>query len=221
MIRMFLQKLSPQIIKTMEIYLAANKHYLSLPQKPKITLYEDVLIIYEFRKVLDSIIFNQAKTTEALCLKLQYILHRSKVTIKDRMGKKLCHLTEEDIADAIKNRGDFVFDKKNEKSKKWLPPFSSHASKGRIEYSPREREAPQVQVLAKREERPNDSHIPEQRSPDHKEAAEIRAGTNNRVYKYGRKAIHGPIFIYANRLDSVIRVVGEVEANKIRHENQF
>jgi hypothetical protein len=46
----FLNKFDQPALEILEKYLADHKYYLELSVKPKITLYEDITIIYEFRK---------------------------------------------------------------------------------------------------------------------------------------------------------------------------
>lgn len=52
---------------------------------------------------------------DSLCDKLQTVLKRSKVTIKERMGKKLSRCSVEDVLEAIKDKKDIAFDKEKPK----------------------------------------------------------------------------------------------------------
>ena len=81
----------------MKKYLSDNKDFLDKPVPPKIALYEDIKIIYEFKRGEEEIILNKGKAREAISEKLALGLRRSKATILDRMKKKLHKLTTEDI----------------------------------------------------------------------------------------------------------------------------
>jgi archaellum biogenesis ATPase FlaH len=113
----FLRKFDQAALDVMEKYLNDNKYFLELPTKPKISLYEDVVIIVEYWKAFESLKKDRTKTVEQLCEKLQPIIKRSKVTIKERISKKLCRCSVEEVLEAIKNKKDLSFDK-NEKAKK-------------------------------------------------------------------------------------------------------
>jgi hypothetical protein len=86
--------------------------------KPKITLFEDIMIIFEFRKDLATLKTNRTKTIETISDRLQPIIRRSKMTIKERIAKKLAHCSLEDVLQAMTNKKDLTFDKKNDKNKK-------------------------------------------------------------------------------------------------------
>lgn len=81
----------------MKKYLSDNKDFLDKPVPPKIALYEDIKIIYEFKRGEEEIILNKGKAKEAISEKLALGLRRSKATILDRMKKKLYKLTTEEI----------------------------------------------------------------------------------------------------------------------------
>lgn len=97
----------------MKKYLRENKDFLDKPIPPKIALYEDIKIIYEFKRGEAEILLNKGKAREAISEKLALGLRRSKATILDRMKKKLYKLTSEDIEHAINTNTPFNFDKKD------------------------------------------------------------------------------------------------------------
>ncbi len=49
--------------------------------------------------------------TDVICSQLQMKFGRSKITIKERIKKKLCHFNDQDIINAIRFKKEFVFDK--------------------------------------------------------------------------------------------------------------
>lgn len=109
----FLESIDGYTFDLMRKYLRDNQDFLDKPVPPKIALYEDIKIIYEFKLGEAEIILNKGKGREAISEKLAVVLRRSKATILDRMKKKLYKLTIEDIEYAIKNNAQFNFDKKD------------------------------------------------------------------------------------------------------------
>lgn len=116
----FLNKFNQPDIEAMEKYIEAHKYLLELPVKSKITLFEDIIIIHEFRKELSALKNDRdrVKTIEAISERLQSVIKRTKMTIKERITKKLAHCSLEDVLQAMKNKKDLTFDKKTDKTKK-------------------------------------------------------------------------------------------------------
>jgi hypothetical protein len=55
---------------------------------------------------------NKTKTINRLCAELEEVTKKTKDTIKERVGKKLCNLTYEQINAYMINNKDISFDKK-------------------------------------------------------------------------------------------------------------
>lgn len=62
----FLRKIDQLAIDIMEKYVTDHKFMLDIPQKNKITLFEDVYIICEYRKSLEALKKDRTKVVEAL-----------------------------------------------------------------------------------------------------------------------------------------------------------
>lgn len=93
----FLSLLDHQIEEEMLNFLNANrKRYEQSRQSQKITLYEDVLFIWSFKKD-ETDFFNKNKklNIDKLLAELEEVTKKKKVTIKERIEKKLCNLTAE------------------------------------------------------------------------------------------------------------------------------
>jgi hypothetical protein len=63
----FLYKFAPDHIERIDQYVAAHRFLLNIPPPPKISVFEDALILSEFIKAREGIKEDRTKTMEHLC----------------------------------------------------------------------------------------------------------------------------------------------------------
>jgi len=63
----FLYKFAPDHREKIDQYVAAHRYLLNIPPPPKISLFEDALILSEFIKAREGIKDDRTKTMEHLC----------------------------------------------------------------------------------------------------------------------------------------------------------
>lgn len=123
----------------------------------------------------------RVKVIDTITDRLQSVIHRSKMTIKERITKKLAHCNVEDVLTAMRNNRDISFNNKSDKPKKSSQPQSN---------SNEEPTTPQ----AKRELCNDKPDMELDREP-----TTAKSANGNRPYKYGTKENQERIYIYANK----------------------
>lgn len=121
------------------------------------------------------------KVIDTISDRLQGVIRRSKMTIKERITKKLAHCNVEDVMTAMRNNKDISFSSKTEKPKKNYQPQSN---------SNEEPTTP----LPKREKSNEKAGLEPIGEP-----STAKSTNGNRPYKYGTKENQERIYIYANQ----------------------
>lgn len=102
-------------------FLKTNQtHYENNRPSQKISLYEDILFVWTFKKE-EAELFNKKKkeTIDKITGELEEVTKRKKVTIKERIEKKLSNLSPEELRGFMKAKRDISFaDMKQVNSKK-------------------------------------------------------------------------------------------------------
>lgn len=110
----FLSKMDSKFFNLLEDFV---RKYQGLfkpnPFKP-ISIFEDVLVMYEFKKEENKIRQRKKEAVESLLKKLETKIGRKPVTIKERIEKKLSNLTIDDLRGFIEDKQDISFNTKKE-----------------------------------------------------------------------------------------------------------
>ena len=140
----------------------------------------------------------RVKYIDTISDRLQSVIHRSKMTIKERITKKLAHCNVEDVLAAMRNNRDISFNAKSDKTKK-----NSHQQ-------PNSNEEPTT-PQAKRE-----LHSEKTDMEPIRESTTAKSANENRLYKYGTKENQERIYIYANKTTKQVMHFTESKFFEIR-----
>jgi hypothetical protein len=140
----------------------------------------------------------RVKFIDTISDRLQGVIHRSKMTIKERITKKLAHCDVEAVLTAMRSKKDISFNNKSDKPKK------------SAQLQPNSNEEPTT-PRAKRElsnDKPGMEPI--------REPTTAKSANGNRTYKYGTKENQERIYIYANKITKQVMHFTESKFYEIR-----